>query len=643
MERQAPPTAEGPAAAGRLGRPLWTLCFLGLLAWQGWMTLGLFGSEAPWQNLLSEAPVVCGRHPLHLYHGYLGAQAFRDHGTLCCYDPLFQAGYPKTPVFDSGSRLAELFLTLAGGNFQPTAYKVGLALCCLSFPLLLWVAARGVGVGRGTTCLALAAGLLVCWSGAGRSALEAGDLDLLTAALAALAQFGLLVQWDRAPGAACWIGILLTGVLAWLANPLLVILLFPLVLLYYLGAGPRHPRLGWHAGLLGGMLGGPAVNWFWLVDWVKNWWVRAPLQIGGSLLPHRTLQTLWNAPFWGDAGDRGLALALVAGAALGVLVLNQCKQRAAARLLGLGVVGLLTLAVLGIAAEPVGRLGTAGLLVPALWFATIPAAHALTQTVCWAGRRWGSPGRVVLLGAALLAGGAAAAGGELLTLAGRATRPPPLAIGLGAERLALVDTLRDVTGTDARILWEERSGSADSERWACLLPVLTGRYFLGGLDPHADIDHSYACLVEGNLAGRPVGQWSDAQLEDYCRRYNVGWVVCWSRAVQSRLAAWNRAEPGAEVADGHGRGWVFTVRRPGSFARKGQAQLVHADCQHITLANVVPEDGKVVLCFHHQAGLRASPSRVQVEPEVDPDDPIPFIRLRVSGPVARVTLSWEKR
>src|SRR5438132_13475872 len=138
----------------------WIIVLLSLFGWQGWMTLTLFDRDHPWQRLLDDQPIVSGRHALHLYHGYLGAQALRERGTLCCYDPAFYAGYPKTPVFDSGSRPAELFLSLAGGQCKPGAYKIGLAVCCLLVPLVLAGAARGAGLGGGATCLATGAGLV---------------------------------------------------------------------------------------------------------------------------------------------------------------------------------------------------------------------------------------------------------------------------------------------------------------------------------------------------------------------------------------------------------------------------------------------------------------------------------------------------
>ena len=67
-----PPTVFTPQSGDHA---LWRLGLLGVLAWQGWMTLCLFDAERTPARLLDDRPVVSGRHPLHLYHGYLGAQA----------------------------------------------------------------------------------------------------------------------------------------------------------------------------------------------------------------------------------------------------------------------------------------------------------------------------------------------------------------------------------------------------------------------------------------------------------------------------------------------------------------------------------------------------------------------------------------
>jgi hypothetical protein len=94
----------------------------------------------------------------------------------------------------------------------------------------------------------------------------------------------------------------------------------------------------------------------------------------------------------------------------------------------------------------------------------------------------------------------------------------------------------------------------------------------------------------------------------------------------------------------NGQGALFAVQaHVPSYTLKGQAQVVHADSHHITLSDLVPDNGVIVLSLHYQTGMRALPSRVRVERETDPVDPAGFLRLRVSGPVARVTLTWDDR
>ena len=94
-------------------RPAWLLAVAAVAVGQLGLALPLFGPD-PWAAVADSRPLVGGRHPLHLYHGSLGATAFRERWAATSYDPQFQAGYPKTPVFDAGSRPAELFLLFAG-------------------------------------------------------------------------------------------------------------------------------------------------------------------------------------------------------------------------------------------------------------------------------------------------------------------------------------------------------------------------------------------------------------------------------------------------------------------------------------------------------------------------------------------------
>src|SRR5262249_59014905 len=97
--------------------------------------------------------------------------------------------------------------------------------------------------------------------------------------------------------------------------------------------------------------------------------------------------------------------------------------------------------------------------------------------------------------------------------------------------------------SEGRILWEDRPGQSPTARWTALLPILTERSFLGGLDANAGIEHEYVRFADQMLAGRWLRDWSDAELEDFCQRYNVGWIACWSPAAMERLRAWRAARP----------------------------------------------------------------------------------------------------
>jgi len=659
----------------------WWLLLLVLLIWQSWMTLTLFGREQPWKHLLDDQPILSGRHPLHLYHGCLGARALREHGSFSCYDPAFHAGYPKTPVFDSGSRPAELMLTLVGGRYCAAAYKIGVALFCSLVPLCVYVAARGVGLKRAWACVACLLGVLVWWGQPCRETLESGDIDLLGATLLVLMQAGLLIRYHSAPGLLNWLGVVGTALLGWLAHPLLLLVMIPLVLVYYLSVGARH-RLAWHLALLGGLVGAIAVNSFWLIDWIGYWWIRVPPPpggTGGSLVGvvKPTLENIWESSFWGGPVDRALACVLILAAMIGVLLYNQSGQRATARLLGLSWAGFLALSVAGLTWEPLGRFGTVRLLAPALLFASLPAVYALSfaAAVLKTRRQGDKETRIkksffISLSPYLLVLGVLGTAITLLghipssALASWATgllSAAPLQLGLDADQQAILETLRQHTTAEARILWEDRTLAPLTPHWTPLLPLLTERAYVGGLDADFRIEHTTNGLADAVLMGLPIRDWGDDALDEYCTRYNIGWIVGWSPATCARLNNWPGAKQLAALppaVSGEPPGCLFAVRRQDySFALTGSARWLSADTQRIVLGDVAPPRGgpdnhgkkQVLLSLHYQAGMRVTPSRVLVDAcpmehiGSVPADARPFVRLWIGEPVTRLTIIWDKR
>jgi hypothetical protein len=415
-------------------------------------------------------------------------------------------------------------------------------------------------------------------------------------------------------------------------------------LIYYLTVGAKHDFLTWHFALWGVELLAVAVNLPWLTDWFDSWWLRTALPSPVGMLEHRTIATVWNAPLWGGPMSRLLAVFVFASAFVGTIILNQTQRRLAARMLGIAALGMLVLSLVGISWEPLGVLGTAALFAPALWFASIPAAHAWTWLLAWLWRR-GAVGRVAACSAlaAVIACFALCADAPC-TLFTRCVPNEPLEIGLNADRQAIVSALLASTSDDARILWEDRASGRDMSRWSALLPLLTERRYIGALDPDGVIEHSSICLNQQGLDGRPVTDliWSDDALADYCRRYNVRWIVAWSPGVIARLESWKLARKVQPLSDGV-QGWLFEVTRAPTYALRGHARIVSADGQHIMLEDVTPnEKGEVVLSMHYQAGMRASPSRVQVERDISGEDQIGFVRLRLADKAAVVTLIWDR-
>jgi hypothetical protein len=626
----------------------WLATLAALLAWQAWLTLGLFGCEQPWLHLNDDQPVISGRHALHLYHGYLGARALLEHGSPSCYDPAFHAGYPKTPIFDGGSRPAEITLALAGGHYSPRAYKIGLALLCLAAPALLFAAARSAGLRRGPSVLAAVLGMLVWWGTPCRDALDRGAVDLLLATLLMLVQVGLLLRYHRAPGAGTLVGLTVAMTAGWFAHPPLMAMCLPLFLTYYITVGARH-QFNWHAALWSSGLAAVGVNGFWLVDWVGYWWIRVPPGEAAGPSPSE-ISGIWGSAFWGGPVDRALALGLCAAAAGGVLCFQLTGKRVVARLLGLGWAGLFLLAIVASKWELLARVGGNHLLVPALLFAAISAAHAASEGLAWfrfRGRlRWAGATAMI---AAVVVG--VVAREPLTGWLPRLARPEPLQVGLGPEREAVLATLMRETTPQARILWEDRH-SGETAHWTPLLPLLTGRSYVGGLDPDATIEHTTGGLVDGFLAGRCVTEWTDADIQEYCDRYNVGWVICSSTRSRERFVQWDGAGaciPLPPEEAGAARRVLIPLRRKPNFALRGSAHWACADPQRIVLDDVTPHRtathhgrGTVVLSLHYQAGMRVTPSRVRLERAEEPQDSIPFVRLVVTDPVTRVTITWDK-
>ncbi len=617
-----PPAPPISAAHGFRHRPLWVLAAVGMLAAQVGLALQLFGG---WGGVLDDRPVTSGCHPLHQYHAGVGAGSLREHARSSAFDPAFQAGYPKTPVFSSAARVAEpVVWALNRPEGHPAGYKLALLLLCAAVPVAFVAAGRGFGIPASGTVWAGVGGCFVWWSVPVRAVLDAGHLDLLAVGLAFVLFLGGFARYSARPGVSAWLKTAAASVVGWYVHPIAWCGLFPAVAVFYLMAAPRH-GLAWHLGAIAVPVLGLGVNLWWLADWAAFWWVQCEPTNG-------------RLPDWRAVGDVGELLRVLSGggwvgvalaaAGLGCIIRRE-RRGAAGGVLASVAVALFTARV-GEVCGTDAKLAAAG--VPALL--ALPGAFAIAKLF--------HPMKIGPVLKVLAVSGLLAAGWHPPAMEWAADMLPavtPLPMGLTEPQQLLADLLREKTKPDARILLEETGDTGVN--WTPLLPPLTGRCFIGGLDAGRSLEHSAIELRTGQLAGRPFSEWTPDRRADYCRRYNVGWVLCRT----PETTEWWACDPTATEVGRADGAVLFELKRKRSFALSGTATVERMDRGRIVLRDVSPDEtGCVKLSLHFQKELRCSPHPlVTTSAEKDPHDPIPFLTLKVPAGVSRVTLAWERR
>ncbi len=649
-------------------RWIWALLAACTCAWHFRETLALFPSRAA---LVDDRPVISVDHAIHLYHGYLGARFLARHGTSWGYDPFFMAGYPKTPVYDSSSGPAELFELAAGARYSPRAYKIGITALVALVPLVVVAAARAAGVAPAGATAALVWTVAYWWVGFPAMLVRTGLVAFVWASALAVLAVALLVRFGTRPsrlGGLALAAVLALGIQAHATFALLVF--GPAAVCYAVALARRSWR--WHVAFGGVVAAALAVTWFW-------WW---PLL---RFLPMKTPSVLFmKDERWGFVwdyywlADARIPLLLVLFGGIGLAQAWRSGARLCVAAIGMLILVLSALTFAGSMWRPTLHLEPLRFQVPLALAWCIPAGQGLVTALAWWDVRPVGWSRRTARACLRLA--------VLVLLVCAVTRPPrwwwrpappmavastwrvalgrlrdarPLAVGLRPEMLELVAWIRAHTDSSARILLEDQlrlweSSEAESLHWTPLLPLLTDREFLGGLYHLAFIPHHRAELGDWQLGGRRIWEWSDEELRAFCERYNIGWVITWSRA-----SPW-KGEPGPLASDrfdelpfceriatlprhstrpDENAYFVFRVRRDRSYFERGTGRVVARDYNRIELGDLVPDDGQIVLRYHWQSGFVSDPP-LALEPADEPGDPVGFVRIRLDRPLPELRV-WN--
>ena len=243
----------------------WYLLLLGIVCGQGAVTIHWLGGWQKLDQVWNESPLLSGDHPIHFYHGKLGAASWIHMGSSSCYDPTFQIGYPKTPVYDPGSRMAECFL-LVSGTHPMAGYKIGVLSLGLLVPIAFALMSYGLMFRAGACCLSALLASWLWWTPGIHELIEQGATDLIIGAIFAGIHLCWWIRFSEEPWIHSWGVLTLSAIGLWYTQPWLGMTLFPAILCWYLWVAYRH-GIAWHLSVWACTAMTLLATWNGITDW----------------------------------------------------------------------------------------------------------------------------------------------------------------------------------------------------------------------------------------------------------------------------------------------------------------------------------------------------------------------------------------
>jgi hypothetical protein len=188
----------------------------------------------------------------------------------------------------------------------------------------------------------------------------------------------------------------------------------------------------------------------------------------------------------------------------------------------------------------------------------------------------------------------------------------------------LLAFIRDHTQTEDRLLIQ-----TVLQAESLIVPLATGREVISNTYPDA---YDFPQFLITKLFGRPVRDWSGAELHETLLRWGIQWVFTHTKEA-GELMEQSVGSPGEAV----GRYRAFRVAASSGKFLVGAGRAV-AQINRIELADLEPDQGTVVLRYRYHPAWQASDGTPVLRYPV-PEDPVGFIALK--NPPASVTLRFD--
>jgi len=555
-------------------------------------------------DVLDDRPVVRSDYPFHAFHAKIGQDFLRSHGTPYGYDPAFMAGYPKTPLFSASVNILELFATIIPGVFR--AQKILTAAIPFLCLILFFVGATGFGYDENTIGLALFVMTALFWLSLPLIFILEGLLGFLLGIHLAFAALGRLEAGLLHGSLESYYLLMIMAMWVHPHTLLLTLALSGLRVLFPVEPKLRirvlTPCIAIAATLLsfyfchGDIIQSGRMPAFWTTsDWFE------PFLYYLNLEPNQQQSGF-------------LELVLIC------LALAECFRRESSngeRCLGLAIIGGFLVAfylsfVPGLAQfEPRRHTATIALL-------------GVGPACAWLVRAYDRYPQIKVVGVLSLIG---LAGFVVQTAIGfRGILP----VGLSSHQQSVVDWIRTEAPREGRILVEDSlygppfRGEEDTAYGLIpLLPILTGRQFVGGPCASGPLKHSFVDAVDGKAFRKPMSDVS--YFLKGLDLYGVSTLLVWSKEAYTAAVALQ----GTKRVKVLGRLVAFTRPPPSLILEgRGQAQLTG---RGLEVKTNHPPPEKLVLSLHHddRLSLQSTSPRegTQLIPQLIWDDPVGFLTV----------------
>jgi hypothetical protein len=586
-------------------------------------------------GLYNPDPIIEQDWGLHFHHLKSLEAFWQQDRSSWGYNPLFMAGYPSNTIQDLSIKLFE-FLSLALSSIALTPiqwFKITAFIAMAAIPWLMYFSARNLlaraEIRNTAAVVAALFGTIYWWNSLPREMFFYGMIGYSTAAYASILGVSLfyrLTQQQTYWGAV-HLGWMLFAIIILPLHVQSVIIFLPSILALLIARPNLIDRclILW---IVGAVTISLALNLVWImpafthrgddvsqaiVEQLTLFVSTDPLTLVKDYLAPKNYWS-FRQSFW----EKGVRLMLLILGTTGTVKLLRDDKNVGI-LVAVALISLFFITYFSFLVPPLQAWQPMRFKVPFDLFLAVAAAYAFAVWLkaSSAASRFASYNVPFLLLAATVT--------FLVNLVHTESQGKlRLRTLIRPEISELVRWVGQNTPEEGRVLFEESGDETgfvyDGMYLSSFIPYWSGRQLIGGPINLYNDRHHFAEFHSGRLFGRDIKAFTDDEIKQYFRLYNIGAVVAFHPDSLKRLVS----VPGLVTLDQRiGPVHLMRANQPPDWFVQGQGQVI-AKLNRLEVSTSGANE--VLLKYHWLDGLVSNPPATIIPVEIS-DDPIPFIKV----------------